>query len=233
MLTDGRTNGQTYGKADAYIAKSGGQGDVSCKVWWLFSLVVDQNTNFDINVERRHKCWQTDRQKIGCLYRALLQAGAIKMNTAPCPATALTWSKCHNSVNKIKSQGKYMSFPKYSWNEYMTEMTIFNVQRAITQKVSKSGLQFSFSADPLMVLYISVKLTSLSQKLLFSMQRPITKKVIEPDTVLVFNMPSYVALDFCEASRKSLKHFQDIERAQVYDWDHYLQCPKGGNSKSR
>ena len=57
---DRRTNGQTYGKADAYVAKSGGQGDVSCKVWWLFSLVVDQNTNFDINVERRHKCWQTD-----------------------------------------------------------------------------------------------------------------------------------------------------------------------------
>ena len=32
MLTDGWTNGQTYGKADAYVAKSGGQGDVSCKV---------------------------------------------------------------------------------------------------------------------------------------------------------------------------------------------------------
>ena len=32
MLTDGRTDGQTYGKADACVAKSGGQGDVSCKV---------------------------------------------------------------------------------------------------------------------------------------------------------------------------------------------------------
>ena len=60
MLTDGWRNGQTYTKADAYVAKSGCQGDVSCKVWWLFSLVVDQNTNFDINVELRHKCWQTD-----------------------------------------------------------------------------------------------------------------------------------------------------------------------------
>ena len=38
---DRRTDGQTNGKADAYVAKSGGQGDVSCKVWWLFSLVVD------------------------------------------------------------------------------------------------------------------------------------------------------------------------------------------------
>ena len=32
MLTDRGTNGQTNGKADAYVAKSGGQGDVSCKV---------------------------------------------------------------------------------------------------------------------------------------------------------------------------------------------------------
>ena len=29
---DGRTNRQTNGKVDAYITKSGGQGDVSCKV---------------------------------------------------------------------------------------------------------------------------------------------------------------------------------------------------------
>ena len=29
---DGRTNGRTNGKGDAYVAKSGGQGDVSCKV---------------------------------------------------------------------------------------------------------------------------------------------------------------------------------------------------------
>ena len=48
----------------------------------------------------------------------------------------------------------------------MTEMTIFNVERAITQKVSKPDLQFSFCADPLMVLHIHVKFTS--QNLLFS-----------------------------------------------------------------
>ena len=28
-------------KGDAYVTKSGGQGDVSCKVCWLFSLIVD------------------------------------------------------------------------------------------------------------------------------------------------------------------------------------------------
>ena len=30
--TDGRTHGQTNGKAGTYIAKSGGQGDISYKV---------------------------------------------------------------------------------------------------------------------------------------------------------------------------------------------------------
>ena len=30
--TDRWTNGQTNGKAGTYVAKSGGQGDVSCKV---------------------------------------------------------------------------------------------------------------------------------------------------------------------------------------------------------
>ena len=36
-----RTDRHTTGKGDAYVAKSGGQGDVSYKVLWLFSLVVD------------------------------------------------------------------------------------------------------------------------------------------------------------------------------------------------
>ena len=32
MLTDGQTNRQTNGKVGTYVAKSGGQGVVSCKV---------------------------------------------------------------------------------------------------------------------------------------------------------------------------------------------------------
>ena len=39
--TDRRMDGRTSRKGDAYVAKSGDQGDVSCKVKWLFSLVVD------------------------------------------------------------------------------------------------------------------------------------------------------------------------------------------------
>ena len=50
----------------------------------------------------------------------------------------------------------HKSFPKKSWYEYMTEMNI-------------TKLQFSFSADPLMMLHIPVKFPSISQKLLFSM----------------------------------------------------------------
>ena len=57
---DRQTNGWMDRQADAYVTKSAGQGDVSCKVWWLFSLVVEYNTNFDINVKLRYKCWQTD-----------------------------------------------------------------------------------------------------------------------------------------------------------------------------
>ena len=51
----------------------------------------------------------------------------------------------------------------------LAEMTIFSVQRAIAQNVSKPDLQISFSADPLTGLYIHVKIRSISQKLLFSM----------------------------------------------------------------
>ena len=88
----------------------------------------------------------------------------------------------------------------------MIEMNIFNIQRALTQKVSKLDLQFFFSADPLMVLHISVTLTKyIIKTVIFNVQRPITQNVIKPDMVLVFDMSSHVALHFCEASRKSLK----------------------------
>ena len=44
-----------------------------------------------------------------------------------------------------------------SRHEYMVEMDIFNVQRAITPKVSKPELRFTCSARRLMELYICVK----------------------------------------------------------------------------
>ena len=62
----------------------------------------------------------------------------------------------------------------------MIEVTIFNSQRAITQKVSKPDLQFSFCADSLIVLHFRAKLI-LTETVIFTVQRPITQKVIKAD----------------------------------------------------
>ena len=48
-------------------------------------------------------------------------------------------------------------FNLQSGHEYMVEMAMFNIQRAITTKVGKPELQFMCSACCLMVLYICVK----------------------------------------------------------------------------
>ena len=48
--------------------------------------------------------------------------------------------------------------------------------------------------------------------------------------VLVFYMSPYVALHFLQGFKKIT---EIIERALIYDCDHYLQCPKGGNFKSK
>ena len=45
-----------------------------------------------------------------------------------------------------------------SGNEYMVEMIMFNVQRAITPKIGKPELWVMSSASRLIVLYICVKL---------------------------------------------------------------------------
>ena len=53
MLTDRRTNGQTNGKADTYVTKSGLREMFHAR---FDGCLVDENTNFDIMFERRHKC---------------------------------------------------------------------------------------------------------------------------------------------------------------------------------
>ena len=50
-----------------------------------------------------------------------------------------------------------MVFNLQSGHEYMVEMAMFNVQRAITPKVGKPVLRFMCSEHCLMVLYIRVK----------------------------------------------------------------------------
>ena len=48
-------------------------------------------------------------------------------------------------------------FNLQSGQKYMVEMAMFNVQRAIIQRVGKAELQFMCSARRLIVLYICVK----------------------------------------------------------------------------
>ena len=55
----------------------------------------------------------------------------------------------------IKISG--MVFNLQSRHEYMVEMSMFNVERAITPKVGKPELRFMCSACHLIVLYICVK----------------------------------------------------------------------------
>ena len=50
-----------------------------------------------------------------------------------------------------------MVFSLQSRHQYMAEMTLFNVQSAITLKVGKPELQFMCSASCLLVLHICVK----------------------------------------------------------------------------
>ena len=51
----------------------------------------------------------------------------------------------------------YIVFKLQSGHEYMIEVTMFNVQRAITPKIGKSELWFMYSACHLMAFYICVK----------------------------------------------------------------------------
>ena len=57
----------------------------------------------------------------------------------------------------VKFCEKIMNVELWSGHEYMVEMTMFHVQRAITPKVDKPELRFVCSARRLTMLYIYVK----------------------------------------------------------------------------
>ena len=63
----------------------------------------------------------------------------------------------------------------------MTEMTTFNVQRAISQKASKSELQFSFCRSPHGASHSCKVNKYITETVIFNAERPITQKVIKPD----------------------------------------------------
>ena len=85
-------------------------------------------------------------------------------------------------------------FKLLSGHEYVTEITNYTVQRAITPKVGKSQSCLLFSACRFMILDISVKFVTISQtgfklhignvymtKITnYNFQRAITPKVVKP-----------------------------------------------------
>ena len=59
-------------------------------------------------------------------------------------------------------QNIWNGFQLQSRHDYIAEMTMFTVQRAITPKVGKPELRFMCSAHRLIVLYSCVKFVKLS-----------------------------------------------------------------------
>ena len=90
----------------------------------------------------------------------------------------------------------------------MTEMIIFNAQRAITQKVSNQDLVLIFCRSPYGASHLCKVYKYITRTVIFNVQRPITQKVIKPDLY----MSSSVALYFCKALRKSLEPFSSYRK---------------------
>ena len=102
-----------------------------------------------------------------CLYVYINKSAA---STASCPATALTSSKCYNSVKKNMCSSCYVPlhfckasrkslnpFSSYGGHTYMTWITTDNVQRMITPEAGNSELPFLCFANCIMVIYICTK----------------------------------------------------------------------------
>ena len=66
----------------------------------------------------------------------------------------------------------------WSRQEYMVEIAMFHVQRAITPKVGKTELWFMCSAHRLMVLYIAVKFHENSSNDIRVMERTRNHKAL-------------------------------------------------------
>ena len=96
----------------------------------------------------------------------------------------------------------------------MTEMTIFNVQRVITQKSNSTRLTvLVFCRSPHGITQSCKVNKYIIETVVFNVQRPITQKVIKPDMVLVFYMLSLYI--FARLKEKIRTHFQVIGRSQV------------------
>ena len=95
----------------------------------------------------------------------------------------------------------------------MTKITIYNVQRAVTPKVSKSQLWFLCSAHFLIVVNISVKflenisngfnVTAQTKIIIYNVQRTITPKGDKPQLRFLCSAPHFMVVNnsvtFCES----------------------------------
>ena len=75
-------------------------------------------SNVDINVDRR-----TDGQKIGCLYRTLLQAGAIKTKNSAEGVVAPAGAKVTGATIRMWLLNQFISFlAVLSWKTGLKKM---------------------------------------------------------------------------------------------------------------
>ena len=115
-------------------------------------------SNVDINVDRRTDGW-TDGRTIGCLYRTLLQAGAIKMEITPKVRKAelsFLYATCCLVLFYISAKF-HQNIPK---GIRVTKRTrnLFQInKRVITPKVRKPELSILYATYHLVLIYNSTK----------------------------------------------------------------------------
>ena len=105
----------------------------------------------------------------------------------------------------------------------MVEMAIFNIQRAITQKVGKQELQFMCSACHLMVLTFVSSFMKICQAVLklwsgheiVNTQRAITPKVGKPELRFLCSALPLMVLNICVKFHENMSSgFKVMERTQ-------------------
>ena len=125
----------------------------------------------------------------------------------------------------------------------MVEMTMFNVQRAITIKVGKPELRFMCSARRLIVLYIYVKFPEnisnsfqltertryyMVEMAMFNVKRAITPKVDKPELRFMCSarrlMVLYIYVKFGENISDNIR---------IMEWIRMMEALTDGHSKFR
>ena len=120
----------------------------------------------------------------------------------------------------------------------MVEMAMFNVQKAITPKVSKPVV-----CKSLIVLYICVKFYENTEWTqvhsrngyfqIYYVQRAAAPKEVNQSYRFLCSACCLMVLYICEKFHNISNDFQLTARKQVCGRKGYVQCSKGDNSKNR